>query len=542
MSRTGGLKIVKINASTGDSVGTLDIVGISGGTFSASLIDVTPDGRIFASNLTTSATTNPYKIYTWENESASPVVAYSGSMNDLALRFGDSFRVDWTDGAMNVYAGGSNNPNLAKFTWTGESLVLSNVFNYGPVNNTTMRAVRAIAPIAGEDSLWVNEYAYTLKKISTETGQIGSVVPASLFPTAEAISTDFVEINNRKLVAVFPSSLIASGQSAQILDLGFQAPVGSTMVGVNSNGNGAGMPIFDAANNRLFLLATNNHIASYDISELLKPYVNVKFTVNTATIRDTVQSTDLVQIRGVVNGLEHESYLGQTFNWGSGSVRLDNAGGDYWSMNLRLHPGDELRYKIYTAKRDGSDGWIDHSGGGWESSDEQIFTVPLDAGSEYVAPIVYFNRVLPFEPKTDSVALFFRVNVGSQSAFGLVNADSKVGLRGTPSVLRNPQDWSSTNVYLQKEPDIEGNLNVFYSGVHYVPVSFAGVPFIYKFVIESDGLTTWEDGSDRYAIVSQSDSTYNTVFFSNRRPPERAVIEANLLFKVDVGALEELGL
>src|SRR5690606_14426234 len=89
--------------------------------------------------------------------------------------------------------------------------------------------------------------------------------------------------------------------------------------------------------------------------EISTEAVTVRFMVNTATIPDTVTVNDLVQIRGTVNGAEQDNYFGQTINWGDGSITLQNAGGDYWTTNLTMAPGDELTYKLYTAKEvDGS--------------------------------------------------------------------------------------------------------------------------------------------------------------------------------------------
>lgn len=544
VSRTGGLKIVKINAATGDSVGVLDITGISGGTFPGNVIDVTPTGRIFMSNLTTNASTSPLKIYTWANESSAPEVAYSGNVNENTLRFGEVLRVDWTDGARNVYVGGANNPVLAKFTWANNALTLSNVFSFGIVNNTVMRAVRGIAPIAGEDSIWVNEYAYTLKKMSTMTGALGTVVPGTVFPTQEAFWTDYAVVNNRKLFAVFPANLVAAGQSASLVDATTGVELAFTANGPNANGNGAGGPIIDVANKRMYLLATNNHIASYDISAFVPADpVTVKFTVNTSTIRDTVGVNDLVQIRGVVNGSDKTNYFGQNFNWGSTSTVLTNVGGDYWSANLKLAPGDVLTYKIYTAKRGADGNWTDHATGGWESnsplpSGNYELTVPANATGTITEPLIFFNRTNPLaHSKPDTIAVRFRVNVGAAFATNDVLETSKVGVRGGA-----PLDWGATNPVMTREPIVEGSRNVFYSGTFYVPVSAAGTAFQYKYVIENGNIVNWDTDPNRNGRVGQSDTTLYFAFFQNRRPPSRPVVNASLQFAVNVGVLEELEL
>lgn len=271
-------------------------------------------------------------------------------------------------------------------------------------------------------------------------------------------------------------------------------------------------------------------------------YVNVKFTVNTASIRDTVTSADLVQIRGVVNNQEQTNYFGQTFNWGSTSTALSHAGGDYWSITLRLRPGDVLKYKIYTAKRGADGAWVDHSTGGWEGGSDNFYTVPSDATGDITVPMFFYNRVTPFASKQDSTAIWFRVNVGAQFATGDVNDATRVGVRGTPSVMRNDNNWSTSALFLTREPLVEGNRNVFYSGVHYVPNTLVGTNFAFKFVLENGSNVTWEDGSDRPGRVAPADTTFRYGFFSGRRPPSRPVVQASLQFAVNVGVLEDLGL
>ena len=262
--------------------------------------------------------------------------------------------------------------------------------------------------------------------------------------------------------------------------------------------------------------------------------VNVTFTVNTSTIADTVTVNDLVQIRGALNGAETAE-----INWGSESVRLDNVGGDYWQTTLSLQPGDRLVHKIYTAKRGADGSWVDHATGGWESGDDKVFEVPADADADIMVPVIYFNRQAPFEVKEDSVALFFRVNVGNQVATGALDpATAVVGVRGSASFL----DWGQTNVVLSPETMPDGSRNVFYSGAVYVDPAIAGEAFEYKYVFEQGTAVNWDDGDNRRGRVTAADSTFHYVFFQNRRPPTADIVTASVQFAVNVGVLEEFGL
>jgi subtilisin family serine protease len=283
--------------------------------------------------------------------------------------------------------------------------------------------------------------------------------------------------------------------------------------------------------------------------------IDVTFTVNTSTIPDTVRVGDLVQIRGSVNGAEGD-HFGTTINWGSGSVALQNAGGDYWKTTLTMAPGDRLVYKLYTGKQ-GADGIVDHAGGGWEAnnpdpiSNDYILEVPANVTGNIELPVIYFNRTAPYVSKADSIVLFFRVNVGNQVATGALNpATDVVGVRGNPIF-----DWGSTLLLLEPETMPEGSRNVLYSGTIWVPSSMAGDAFKFKYVFgREDNINTgnisWDNGDDavnpdgdgnNQAVVGRADTTYAFKFFEGRRPPMADIVSASVQFAVNVGVLEEFG-
>lgn len=266
ISRSGGQRPVVLDAATGDSLTTLSVQGVTGGFFPTSLVDVSPSGEIFISNMTLNSGTVSYTLYGYENVDSEPRIVYSGNLN-AELRYGDSFRADFTGSVPAFYVGGSNHPNLAKLTYDKEAGVVTEVTTFS-FPAAELRAVRGISPIAAEDSLWVNEFDFELRKISTITGEIGTVVPASVFPTKESLWIDYKVANGRQLAAVFPSNLTANGQSASIIDVATGTEIAYTSASsfANANGNGAGGPILDIENGRMYLLATNNAIQAYDIS------------------------------------------------------------------------------------------------------------------------------------------------------------------------------------------------------------------------------------------------------------------------------------
>lgn len=70
--------IAVLSAASGADVGELNTNGISGGTFVLSKIGVAEDGVIYAANFGTYSASNPFKVYRWANESATPTLAFSG--------------------------------------------------------------------------------------------------------------------------------------------------------------------------------------------------------------------------------------------------------------------------------------------------------------------------------------------------------------------------------------------------------------------------------------------------------------------------------
>ena len=111
-SRNGGAFIRVLNAGTGAEVGSLDMTGVTGGTFAINMVDVAADGVIYGGNLSTAAASN-FKVYRWTDESAVPTVAHD-AVTGLA-RTGDSFAVTGSGAATRIVAAGTNNVTASNF-------------------------------------------------------------------------------------------------------------------------------------------------------------------------------------------------------------------------------------------------------------------------------------------------------------------------------------------------------------------------------------------------------------------------------------------
>ena len=234
--------------------------------------------------------------------------------------------------------------------------------------------------------------------------------------------------------------------------------------------------------------------------------VTVTFVVNTSTVADTLSENHVVQMRGAINGSEDGE-----INWGSTSKQATNVGGDYWELDLLLNPGDEVTYKFWTGTTSEDGLGFD---GGWETGDNNIYTVPSDATEDIRTDVIYFarpdiGRQAPFtygEGADGEVALHFRVNVGNLIATNVLdttNANHVVGVRG--------------------------QINTETGEV------------AHKFVIDKGDEINWESTPDRFVNIPASDSTLKWVFFSDTPPPSGEIVTADIEFNVNVGLLEGLG-
>lgn len=273
------------------------------------------------------------------------------------------------------------------------------------------------------------------------------------------------------------------------------------------------------------------------------PMVNVTFRVNTSTCLDTLQPHHIV-------GLNGESVKGiPGLVWGSGAstIKLTNVGGDYWETTLKVQPGDIIHYKFITKYDDATMSVVNW---GWEGDinngyDSWTCRVTVVGDKDTVLPLQYYNggttKVaqywVPFELKQDTVAIYFRVNMGG------VNFDpstQSVEVRGG----FGSASWTKVADLKREVGSVNGGS--FWSGVAYFAKAdlTPGAVFKYKYVFRSP--ETWEITSDRSLILSAStiergDTTIHWNYFNNKAPAGNK-IQTNLLFRLKLDALEKIGL
>ncbi|MFH0990862.1 MAG: CBM20 domain-containing protein, partial [bacterium] len=198
---------------------------------------------------------------------------------------------------------------------------------------------------------------------------------------------------------------------------------------------------------------------------------NVTIRLNTSTVKDTLRSNSVVQIRGNTTPL----------TWDDKSVGMTNQSGDYWTKTIAFLANTSLEYKFFI--------------GDWEGGDNKKLTVTKDT----VLPIAYYNNgyTVPFTTSTDSVDVWFRVNMGSDASFN--PASDAVGIRGA-----SPLDWGKTWVFARE------GVTKFYSGKFSFPNASKGTVQEYKFVYGSGPI--WESVDNRKFTIANDTTLYWKTF------------------------------
>ena len=186
------------------------------------------------------------------------------------------------------------------------------------------------------------------------------------------------------------------------------------------------------------------------LSGFLSAQVNVTITLNTSTNLDTLTADNgTVQIRGALGTVSPAALAGgDTITWdGKSTLDMTNIGGDYWQITFQVNANDTLRYKFWTGLH-GDLNTGTAPDGGWEGAFELYDTWAWDTRTLVVGDndttldVQYYHHSgttvnqywRPFESKTDSVAVYFRVSLGAQiENLSFDPISNSVVVRGAPT-------------------------------------------------------------------------------------------------------------
>ncbi|WP_210417848.1 PEP-CTERM sorting domain-containing protein [Bythopirellula goksoeyrii] len=263
VDRDGGLFVDVLDGDTGLPVGSLDVTGITGGTFALSQIDVADDGAIYASNLSTSTTSN-FKVYRWANEAAVPTVAFDGPAN--RVRTGDSMAVIGSGANTQIVAAGGSTAGedyVLLSTADGLSYTASNPVAAGAANG----AFRLGIDFDGAGNVLGSQTgASGLTQVATSGGPATAFArtsageaPIAFDPVDQLLAT--VDINS-SLVRLYDGSDLSLLSTTGLMD---DANLTTAFV---SNGNGVGDLKFGrpaSGGLRLYAMNANNGIQAFQV-------------------------------------------------------------------------------------------------------------------------------------------------------------------------------------------------------------------------------------------------------------------------------------
>ncbi|MCI0493968.1 T9SS type A sorting domain-containing protein [candidate division KSB1 bacterium] len=288
--------------------------------------------------------------------------------------------------------------------------------------------------------------------------------------------------------------------------------------------------------------------------------IKVTLQFNSATVLDTLGTNGFVEVRGALNNWTTGPVLpgGKKIDWNTSSdLDMVNVGGDYWTVTFEMNPDDTLRYKFWTGHTSevGT-----YPNGGWEGPFNNTIAdtrILITAQKDTLVPVQYYNPDLglppqpqykmPFVPKPDTLAIYFRVNMGGEMEAERFNpkTNGPIGLRGDPGASAGVIDWGATKVLLKWEEKsvYDGS---FWSGAAYFPKDSVteGATQSFKFFAENTPNFSWEDGSDHKFTypVGLKDTTIHWTWFSDKKIKGVKPIESIITWRLSTEALEALGL
>jgi len=325
-SREGVTAVKIVNATDGSDVGDLDVTGIAGGLFVVQDADVSDDGIIFVCNMTLDATgaNNPFKVYRWDNESATPteVIAYSG----IKARLGDKFTVvgSASDNSLKIYAAAAPPSGVTEL----DTVVMFTTSDNGASFTATKIAVGvphksspAVTPVdLGAESFFVNYNGGNAVHFNAADGSLLGTIPGGVLATGS---------NAMRLIKMPASYYLVAFQygtgneNARIIDVTAGAADASTFaltpsLYTNANGNGAGdVDVKDNGDGtfNVYVFSTNNGFGAYKVTPPNELFISeyIEGSSNNKALEiynpaDAAVSLDNYQIAQSANGQGWEFY------------------------------------------------------------------------------------------------------------------------------------------------------------------------------------------------------------------------------------------
>ena len=296
-SREGGTNVYLLNAATGDSVGQLDMTGVSGGTFSLNIAKGADDGAIYGCNL--SLANGEFKVYRWADETSAPTVAYAAIVTSRA---GDAFEVSGSGVNTVIFASGSGSTEILR-------LVTTDGITFAPANGVPVAAGLArggisVIPESNAGELWVNGSGTAVSHVDTAGTVINQVATTTI--ASGFFNVRYLPGDAAKLLAVAGSAGATDLQKIHFYDITTNETepplyaIDSLTNAPNSNGNAtADLAYKDNGDGTLtvYVMITNNGIAAYTV-EMPQEFVPnlVINEINYNPIESGTDTTEFIEL------------------------------------------------------------------------------------------------------------------------------------------------------------------------------------------------------------------------------------------------------
>ncbi len=265
-TRAGGAGVRVLSGTSGSEIGTLNMTGVSGGTFAINMLGVAADGAIYGANLTTASATSPLKIYRWANESAEPTVIYSGDPG--AGRFGDSLAVRGSGSSTEIILGqGIGGSQLFRLGTADGSTFTGSTFTVSGIATGDLR----LGLDFGEGNTVYAKQGGALRYISYDLAASTAAVTSSFTlgtggGTAGALGLyDGVMVAYGYAPTTGPNS-INIYDVASLVTTGNNLPADSELLATtNSNSNGVGAVDFNADGSIVYVVTPNNGVHAFRV-------------------------------------------------------------------------------------------------------------------------------------------------------------------------------------------------------------------------------------------------------------------------------------
>ncbi len=359
VSRSAGTAVKIINANDGSEVGDIDVSSVSGGTYVLNDVETGTNGSILACNLTVDASSSPFKIYKWDNESSVPTTYISFTASN-SYRLGDNFTVagDLSGDAV-IYAVASGTNTVFRWTVSGgtlnstpEIITLSGITTAG-----TSPSVASLG-VTNTDDFYVNGHSAMSPVLFASDGTNKGSIPESIIGKSNSSVQTFMFRGYRYTSAFQSTDAVnsANGQNAVVImenasytELNYDARYGtSEKTGNNDNIYAVGditykNDISGSDKPIIYVLSTNNGFGAYRFTEIPPQAVNVSISGTEEVYYELTASYSYDDLNGDPEGTSLYQWYRADDASGTGKTAISGA----VSLTYILTEADAGKYIIF---------------------------------------------------------------------------------------------------------------------------------------------------------------------------------------------------